>query len=507
MKRFSILAILAILAIPAMSQTITAVSGTVLDPNGIPYANGTILPQLVNVSGGASPTVTANGSPVFAPPGPSTLSSSGTFNMGTLANGSITPGGTTWKFLICSAPMVSFPNPILSSPVCFTTGTITIAGATQSITTNINSASPPALTVQATIPNVGTGGVLKFGASTGLSLLATGVLTVGNGTAGDTSGSINATLADVESTCPVAAAGTDLFCADPILHAWTQSLNGAAYLPTPELTGDLGNTAASPQVISTHITGASTNVQAKFNATGNLVPSSETDNGTLVISTESATALTEGACSGNATSLGVVCSNSTVHSIDVSTNNSAFTGVPQTICANVTPVTVSTSTTADQNLQACTIQAGTLNRIGRTLNVSTAGIYSTPAASSAQMTLKAKLCTVSGCGSGTVVAVCNIQTTALGAIQITNDTWLHECTGITQTAGATAVFERFGRLSMDLLVSNVGADSIFLDSNATAVTASIDSTAQLFLQVSGAFSAASASNTMTGRSLLVWVSN
>jgi len=42
-------------------------------------------------------------------------------------------------------------------------------------------------------------------------------------------------------------------------------------------------------------------------------------------------------------------------------------------------------------------------------------------ASTSQMTLKIKLCTVSGCGSGTVISPISIQSTALARVQITND--------------------------------------------------------------------------------------
>lgn len=174
-------------------------------------------------------------------------------------------------------------------------------------------------------------------------------------------------------------------------------------------------------------------------------------------------------------------------------------------CINVTPVTTAGgSVTTDQNMQACTIPAGTLNLVGKTIKIHSAGVYTTAAASSAAMTLEAKLCTISGCATGTVVDLCDITSSTLGALTISNDTWSLDCTSSTQTAGASSAYERSGMLAIDLVVSNVAPDTVFLDSNATAVTSPvIDSTAQLFLQISGAFSAASASNVFTGRSLVV----
>jgi hypothetical protein len=174
-------------------------------------------------------------------------------------------------------------------------------------------------------------------------------------------------------------------------------------------------------------------------------------------------------------------------------------------CINITPVTTSGgAVTTDQNMQACTIPAGTLNLVGKTLKIHTAGVYTTAAASSAAMTIEAKLCTVSGCSSGTVVDLCDITSSALGALTISNNTWELDCVASTQTAGVSSVYERSGKLAIDLVVSNVAPDTVFLDANATAVTApTIDNTVQLFLQISGAFSAASASNVFTGRSLVV----
>jgi hypothetical protein len=174
-------------------------------------------------------------------------------------------------------------------------------------------------------------------------------------------------------------------------------------------------------------------------------------------------------------------------------------------CVNVTPVTTAGgSVTTDQNMQACTVPAATLNLIGKTLKVHSAGVYSTAAASTTAVSIETKLCTVSGCGSGTVVDVCDITSAAIGTLTISNDTWMTDCILSTQTAGASSVYERSGMLAIDLVVSNLAADSVFLDSNATAVTAPvIDNTGGLFLQIAVAFTVASASNVATGRSLVV----
>jgi hypothetical protein len=122
----------------------TAVSGTVRDINGVPFFGGTVLPQFVNVSGGASPTV--SGSPLVPGTTPVIIDSTGKFNVSVFPNTSISPSSTHWQFLICSAPGTSYPDPGSLGSQCFTTGQITITGSTQDITGNINAAPPPALT-------------------------------------------------------------------------------------------------------------------------------------------------------------------------------------------------------------------------------------------------------------------------------------------------------------------------------------------------------------------------
>jgi hypothetical protein len=191
MKRFTVLALLIVIAaisFPAAAQTITTVTGTVLDPNGVPYTQGTILPQFVNVSGGATPTITATGAPIIPQNTPTQLSSTGTFSVNLVANGSITPGSTTWKFLICSAPLAGLPDPSLTGPQCFTTAGITIAGASQSITTNINSANPPAIVIVPPTPQV------------------------------------------VEQTCSTTKASNVITCPDSTLHNLMVSGNGSGFL-------------------------------------------------------------------------------------------------------------------------------------------------------------------------------------------------------------------------------------------------------------------------------------
>lgn len=170
-------------------------------------------------------------------------------------------------------------------------------------------------------------------------------------------------------------------------------------------------------------------------------------------------------------------------------------------CVNVTPVTVNANTTSDQTLMACTITAATLNAVKKTILVQAAGVYSTPAASTATVTVKLKLCTVSGCGSGTVLTLGSWTSAALGAVQATNNPFNITLNFTTQTAGASAAFEAHGNLAIDIAASAAAAEGLYADNN-TATVGAIDSTAQLFLQETISFSAASASNSATQRQLI-----
>jgi hypothetical protein len=172
---------------------------------------------------------------------------------------------------------------------------------------------------------------------------------------------------------------------------------------------------------------------------------------------------------------------------------------------NVTPVTVSANVTTDQNLMAFTLPANCLNTVGRTLRVFAAGVYTTPAASAATITVELKICSVSGCASGNVADVIDITSSANPGT-VTNNAWNLTAWVTTQTASTTGAWESHGVMGIDLGALNTSADSFFNDTNTATVTgtpSNIDTTAQNFLQVSIAFSTASASNAATQRQLVI----
>jgi Repeat of unknown function (DUF5907) len=61
-------------------------------------------------------------------------------------------------------------------------------------------------------------------------------------------------LTGTEGTCAGGAAGQDVLClGNSSTHTAQLSLNGGTFVPIPQLAGDLGGTAAGPQVVSTHL--------------------------------------------------------------------------------------------------------------------------------------------------------------------------------------------------------------------------------------------------------------
>lgn len=138
MKRAAGLGFLfALLAIPCAFAQFTIVTGTVIDPNGFPYAGGTIVATLVS-PGGTS--VTLNGFAYTPPATPAGLNSAGAFIIRLGDNSILSPGGTQWRFSVCSS--IGTVQPAEGNgPVCFTAGPLTISGSSQDISTTLQAAA------------------------------------------------------------------------------------------------------------------------------------------------------------------------------------------------------------------------------------------------------------------------------------------------------------------------------------------------------------------------------
>jgi hypothetical protein len=175
---------------------------------------------------------------------------------------------------------------------------------------------------------------------------------------------------------------------------------------------------------------------------------------------------------------------------------------------NQTPIGSATNNTAEQNLQAVTIPAGALNAAGRKVDIFSS-IKRTSGSTSAATTVtyRIKLCTVSGCGSGTVLTLVTVANTGAnttgGTAANASDTIRAEI--LTVATGATGTLEGHGTGCIQLGLTAGGAATCFNDIT-TAVSSTIDLTAQLFIQTTfqvGANGTGNTTHTASQRSLSV----
>src|ERR1700730_4600016 len=124
-----------LLLAPSALAQITTVTGTVTDPNGIPYANGSISAQLIMT--GTSPTLNRGSFSMSSVAG---LDKNGKFTMRLADNTQIVPSTLKWQFVVCSAGGTVQPAGG-TGPQCFT-ALFTISGATQDISATLNALAP-----------------------------------------------------------------------------------------------------------------------------------------------------------------------------------------------------------------------------------------------------------------------------------------------------------------------------------------------------------------------------
>lgn len=139
------------LAAPALAQR-TVVSGTVTDVNGLPYAGGTLQATLSLPVGASGATL--NGVQIGGTTQRVTLDSTGSFLMQLPDNNVVLPGGTQWTFNVNISP--GAPLPLGNGPQSCS-ATLTITGASQSISSNLSTC--PALARNGAGGSAGTAGV------------------------------------------------------------------------------------------------------------------------------------------------------------------------------------------------------------------------------------------------------------------------------------------------------------------------------------------------------------
>ena len=298
----------------------------------------------------------------------------------------------------------------------------------------------------------------------------------------------------VTGTSPIASSGGTT----PAISCPTCVTSAASLTNTAIMTGAGSQGSQTPSATAT-LSSAGNMVLPGTLAIGSSPP-------TCTAGTGGSNCLSEGTAATGASSVDDIDALSSQHALAVNNNNTGDMPINRTVCVNVTPVTVAANVTTDQNLMACSLNANTLNVVGHTLRVYVAGVYSTAAASIAALSFKVKLCTVSGCGSGTVITPLPTTTGATSALSASNLAFNLGGLITTQTAGASSAYEAHGTLTIDLSSTATVPDSAYNDTN-TATVGTIDSTGALFLQITAAASAASTSNSFTERQLIVELVN
>jgi hypothetical protein len=200
----------ALLPATLSAQTITTVTGTILDPQGIAFEGGQVTINVVSPSGGVTPTVTATGVPLIAPLVVS-LSPTGTFSVGVVANASISPASTTYTIRACP---VAVQPPIGSS----TQNCATISGASQDVSALLTAAASSLVQtwnpsrIFNTIPAAGTASLGPTTMVTAPTIPATGTrynfssyitqTVLGTSCAGNTTIVLNAIFQDPNAAAP-----------------------------------------------------------------------------------------------------------------------------------------------------------------------------------------------------------------------------------------------------------------------------------------------------------------
>lgn len=165
-----------------------------------------------------------------------------------------------------------------------------------------------------------------------------------------------------------------------------------------------------------------------------------------------------------------------------------------TSIVNTTPVTVSANTAADQTLQELSLTAGFLNTLNQPTLLSGSGIMTIGIAQTPTLTFKLKLCTVSGCGSGTVVTLASIVSAA--SVAATNNAWNLNLLAATTVTGGSGTLLVHGNLAVDIGALTSTPATVYADTNTTSSSA-INLAAALFLDFTVATSVGSGTNSFT----------
>jgi len=261
----------------------TQVTGTITDPNGVPYTGiggGSIAATLI-VPGNQSPTL--NGASIAGVMSPVGLDSNGHFAIQLADNNVILPAGTQWQFQVQESPGEAPPWGY--GPVTFSV-TLTITGSSQNIGATLSAAAPP----------------LTRATSSG------GFVTSVNGTANQ----INSTGGNTPT----------LSIANPLIIPGQTTITApTGNVAALTLTGS--NNVGNPDIFHFNLAGGGNAFKSDYVGNGSLAGSLTTGGGTGVGLIKS----TEGTCSGATAGFDVLCADSSGNGFKISNNGGPFVAI------------------------------------------------------------------------------------------------------------------------------------------------------------------------------------
>lgn len=172
-----------------------------------------------------------------------------------------------------------------------------------------------------------------------------------------------------------------------------------------------------------------------------------------------------GTSGGNMNSPGL--SLDTQNNILASVGDSRTEKIVQSMLAYLTAQTALTTVTTAQNLINQTLNAGVLNRTGRTICITGFGIYTTPGTTTPVFTIALLLGAVS---------LCSISSAALSSTASTNMPFQFSFTATVVSTGTGATLEVHGYLTINISANTpAAAAAAYCDTN-TAVSSAVDLT-------------------------------
>jgi len=155
------------------------------------------------------------------------------------------------------------------------------------------------------------------------------------------------------------------------------------------------------------------------------------------------------------------------------------------------------SATTDTKLAEIALAAGYLNTSSKAIDVYSHVVVATGTTQTPTYTLKLKLCTVSGCGSGTALTLLTFGATGAMTASNTVHAEMHGVV-LTTTTGSSGVVEPAGMAVLN--ITTVGTGGVLWNDINNAGSSTIDLTAALFLDVVGQISSQSGTkNSMQAR--------